>query len=134
MTNMELVKEWFRFATSDLLVARTLFEDIYPKLLAISCFHSQQAAEKALKGYLVSKEVIPPKIHDLKILCKLCIEKDPSFDSVLDISSKLTVYCAASSYPGEVDVDEAVTEIVLTRAQTIYDFCIEKIPELEGKV
>jgi HEPN domain-containing protein len=131
---MELVKEWFRFASSDLFAARTLFEDIYPKQLAISCFHSQQAAEKALKGYLVSKEVIPPKIHDLKILCKLCIEKDPLFDEILDISSKLTVYCAASSYPGEVDIDEAITEIVLTRAQIIYDFCLGKIADLEEKL
>jgi HEPN domain-containing protein len=130
---MELVKEWFDFASNDLLAARSLFEDIHPKQLAISCFHCQQAAEKALKGFLVSKEVIPPKIHDLKILCKLCIEKDPSFDEISDMSSKLTIYGVASRYPGEMDIDETITQIVLTRAQTIYDFCVGKIAELEGK-
>jgi HEPN domain-containing protein len=131
---MELVKEWFDFASNDLFAAKHLFEDTYPKQFAISCFHSQQAAEKALKGYLVSKEIIPPKIHDLKILCKLCIEKDSSFDEIPDISSKLTIYCAASRYPGEVDIDETITEMVLTRAQTIYDFCVGKIPELGERV
>jgi HEPN domain-containing protein len=129
---MELVEEWFDFASNDLIAAKHLFEDVYPKQLAISCFHSQQAAEKALKGFLVSKGIIPPKIHDLKALCKLCIEKDSSFDAIADISAKLTIYGVASRYPGEMTIDETIAKIVITRAQTIYDFCLSKIPELRG--
>jgi HEPN domain-containing protein len=48
---MDLVKEWFDFASNDLLAARHLFEDVYPKQLAISCFHCQQSTEKDLKDF-----------------------------------------------------------------------------------
>jgi HEPN domain-containing protein len=53
MSDRALVDEWFAFASDDLFTAHHMFEDVYPKRLVISCYHSQQAAEKALKGYLV---------------------------------------------------------------------------------
>jgi hypothetical protein len=67
-------------------------------------------------------------------LCKICIEKDSSFDTISDISSKPTIYGVASRYPGEIYIDDTLTKIAVTRAQTIHDFCLWKIAELEGKV
>ncbi|MDR1296531.1 MAG: HEPN domain-containing protein [Deltaproteobacteria bacterium] len=55
----------------------------------ISCFHSQQAAEKALKGYLVCHDVNPPKTHALDVLCKICEEFNHSFKNLLNSSVKL---------------------------------------------
>ncbi|MDR1931643.1 MAG: HEPN domain-containing protein [Spirochaetales bacterium] len=49
-----MVREWFRYAHSDLRTAKHMFNDVDPKETEISCFHCQQCAEKALKAYLVS--------------------------------------------------------------------------------
>lgn len=40
---MYLVCEWFKKAEHDLIVAKHLFEDLYPKQIEIGCYHSQQA-------------------------------------------------------------------------------------------
>jgi HEPN domain-containing protein len=129
---IEMLKEWLRFAYNDLISAKHLFEDFHPKQIAISCFHSQQAAEKALKGYLVSKMIDPPKTHNLVVLCEMCMEYDSSFDTILNIASGLSPYGVASRYPNEIYIDDTRTKTAITRAQTIYDFCLDKIPELNG--
>jgi HEPN domain-containing protein len=134
MIDMILVKQWFEFAHNDLIIAKHLFEDVYPKLIAISCFHSQQSAEKALKGYLIYKKFDPPKIHDLAELCRLCIQFDETFKDIFPSCAGLAPYGVASRYPNEIYVDDALTETAITRAQTIFDFCFGKIAELEKKV
>jgi HEPN domain-containing protein len=55
------VQKWFDKAKEDLRIASLLIHDIDNISIDISCFHSQQAAEKALKGYLVFHGYIPPK-------------------------------------------------------------------------
>ena len=49
---LELVQSWFRKASHDLAAAR-LLAHAHPPLLDVATYHCQQAAEKALKGYLV---------------------------------------------------------------------------------
>jgi HEPN domain-containing protein len=132
MTDINLLRQWFSIAESDLRVAKHTYENVYPKPLAISCFHCQQAAEKALKGYLQYREVDPLKIHGLTVLCQQCSELDPSFDTVLEAASKLTPYGVASRYPAEIVIDENMTKTAIARAQTVYDFSLSKIPELNG--
>ena len=72
MDKNDLAKKWFERADSDFIVAVHVFEDLHPKQIEIACYHCQQSSEKALKGYLVNKEIEPPKTHDLIALCKLC--------------------------------------------------------------
>lgn len=43
-------KQWLDMADMDLGVAKYLMENYYPKPLEIICYHSQQAAEKAIKS------------------------------------------------------------------------------------
>ncbi len=57
------VKEWIDFAGIDLLAAERLCNDA--KLVNVVCFHCQQCVEKSLKALLESKDIIPPKTHDL---------------------------------------------------------------------
>ena len=58
----EEVKNWLHFASEDLKVAKlTLKEEIYNQV----CFHSQQCAEKAIKALILSRGIVPPKIHKL---------------------------------------------------------------------
>jgi len=46
---------------------------------SIICFHCQQAVEKYLKAYLMYREVIPPKTHDLLRLAAICSDFDGAF-------------------------------------------------------
>jgi HEPN domain-containing protein len=84
MNDNQIIKEWFRYAHNDLIVAHHSFEDLYPKQTEIACYHCQQCAEKALKGYLIFKDIEPPRIHDLIKLCQMCIEYDSQFHTILD--------------------------------------------------
>ena len=47
-----IVEEWLRFANNDLEAVRILSSH-HPMQLEIICYHCQQAAEKALKAYLL---------------------------------------------------------------------------------
>jgi HEPN domain-containing protein len=125
---MNELEQWFSIAKDDLIVAKHCFADIVPKQLAIACYHSQQCAEKALKGYLLYQKIDLPKIHDLSILCKMCTEKDTSFNEIYEDSSRLSLYGVVTRYPKEIPIDETLAQMVIQRAQKIYDFCASKIP------
>ena len=66
------ISEWLRLAEMDLSSAKLLIEVHKPTPIAIICFHSQQAAEKILKGYLFSHGVDAPKTHNLRASTELC--------------------------------------------------------------
>jgi HEPN domain-containing protein len=104
---------------------------MHPKPLAIACFHCQQAAEKALKGYLLYKEQDPPRIHNLVELCRLCREQDSSFETLLDTVVALNPYGVAARYPDEDVIDETMTQTAIARAQAVYDFSLSKVPDLK---
>ena len=65
--------EWVRIAELDLSSAHHLFKTHHPNPLEIVCFHSQQAAEKVLKCFLVMQNIDFPKTHDLNELWKMCL-------------------------------------------------------------
>ncbi|MCL2557980.1 MAG: HEPN domain-containing protein [Treponema sp.] len=131
MNALDLAKDWLRYAKSDLIAARHMFENIFPKEIEIACYHCQQCAEKALKSYCISKGIEPPKTHDLVTLCHLCIAMNNSFSSLLNKCSRLNPYGVAARYPNELAVDDAITELAINKAQVIYDFCAEKILEMD---
>ncbi|MDR1110814.1 MAG: HEPN domain-containing protein [Deltaproteobacteria bacterium] len=68
MNVFDEAKKWFDKAKEDLRVASLLLNEIDNISIDISCYLSQQATEKALKGYLISQGVNPPKIHNLGML------------------------------------------------------------------
>jgi HEPN domain-containing protein len=68
-----IVAEWLHKADADIDLARHLLAEdaLFPGAIA---FHSQQAAEKYLKGFLAWHQVPFPKTHDLQELLDL-VEK-----------------------------------------------------------
>src|SRR5262249_25944565 len=64
-------RRWLERAERDLAVAR-LTLTAAPPLLEMSAYHAQQAAEKALKGFLVRHGQAAPKVHDLVPLLAAC--------------------------------------------------------------
>lgn len=131
MTGMNELEQWFSIAEDDLSVAKICFSLVYPKKLSIACFHCQQSAEKALKGFLVSRTIEPPKTHDLALLCEMCIGQDASFNELYDVCSDLTPYGVASRYPKETEINEGMTQTALDQAQAILDFCLAKVPAVQ---
>ncbi|MDR0486265.1 MAG: HEPN domain-containing protein [Elusimicrobiota bacterium] len=130
MPELDLTKEWLKYADNDLIVARHLIEDMHPKQTEISAYHSQQCAEKSLKAFLFFKDIEPPKIHNLPKLCELCKNIDAEFSSLEIDCERLNPYGSAVRYPNELAPDEIIAKAALDRAQKICSFCKAKI---EGK-
>jgi len=129
MSDIKLVHEWLKYSQNDLISAKHLYEDLNPKQTEISCYLSQQCVEKALKGYLLFRDIEPPKTHNLVELCQICINQDDLFSEILDACADLTPYGVAVRYPNELAVDDVIAKLAICKAQSIYDFCIKKIPE-----
>ncbi|PKO22286.1 MAG: hypothetical protein CVU38_10255 [Chloroflexi bacterium HGW-Chloroflexi-1] len=63
----QLVQSWLTKAQRDLASARVLAAHDKP-LLDTAVYHCQQAAEKAVKGFLVFHDCEFEKIHDIETL------------------------------------------------------------------
>ena len=129
-TRKELLRSWLTKAASDLRSARVLGSaDDAPLDTAI--YHCQQTAEKAVKAFLVSKEVSPEKTHDIRKLTLEAAVHEPRFNEVMDMAVSLTPYAwefrypddLAETYPTREEFDEA-----LQHAQAIYDFVLNLLP------
>lgn len=93
-------------------------------------FHAQQAAEKALKGFLAWHEVIFRKTHDLRELFEDCSRIDPSLRELAERAENLTPYAWRFRYPGERDEptgEEA--EEALALAREVYNAILTRLPE-----
>jgi len=64
-----------------------------------SLFHSQQAAEKALKGLLTFGQIAFRRTHDLADLGSQCLGVDAALEPLLQQVEGLTGYAAAFRYP-----------------------------------
>jgi HEPN domain-containing protein len=118
----EYIAEWFRFADMDLESAEYL-QGKRPQPLEIICYHSQQAAEKYIKGYLISHGVLePPKTHNLNLLMDMCLDYDKRFDEIEQACSTLTRYGVQPRYPRELGVTVNDTLKALEHARQVRDF------------
>lgn len=71
----------------------------------------QQAAEKALKAFLIEKDTPFAKTHDLDQLVALCATLDPSFSRLSEAAAVLTPYAIAFRYPtGQPDPTKTEAE------------------------
>ena len=98
--------KWLRQAAKDRNAARVL---VGPEP-SRSVFHSQQAAEKAIKAFLAFHQIPFRKTHDLADLGSQCATVDPSLEAILREVADLTDYASAFRYPDapyEPDADEA---------------------------
>ena len=105
------VQAWFRKAAEDLKLAK-LLETLASKdhdMLGALVFHSQQAAEKAIKGYLTKQKIRFEKTHDIGKLLNLVVVSDPKLAEELRPSEILTKYAIAYRYPEETNPPEPLT-------------------------
>lgn len=102
---------WFRKADSDLVTVRLLVENEGP--FDTACFHSQQAAEKYLKGLLAFFGQPIPKTHDVEELQELCRSCTDTRDLDRMDLDMLTDYAVSGRYdfdfwPGSESAREAL--------------------------
>ena len=133
MTTFDLAKEWLRYAKSDFNTARHMFGDVIPKEIEISCYHSQQCAEKSLKAYLIANGIEPPNIHDLVELNNFCIASNASFSTIQQYCVFLNPYGVHVRYPNELAIDDGTTKQAIDNAEKLLLFCEKMIDAIIEK-
>jgi HEPN domain-containing protein len=128
---IEAVTEWFYLADADIDSAK-LLKSYRPQHREIICYHCEQAVEKYLKGYLQSKDIMPPQIHDLEKVCALCSETDIRFDTIVKECIYLTQFATQLRYPHEIPITEYNVTKALADAETVSR--LEPLLELRAKL
>ena len=123
MSDQNQVSQWLKYARDDLIIARHAFEEVHPKQIFIACYHCQQAAEKALKAFLILKEQAFPFTHDLDWLCRLCADFIDKFEDVANDCTDLTPYATQARYPGTEEITETEAESALRKAERVLALC-----------
>ncbi|GHU01767.1 hypothetical protein FACS1894147_02250 [Spirochaetia bacterium] len=88
----------------------------------VICNLCQQAGEKFLKGYLVSKEINFEKIHNLVILLKLCENAESEFTALQDKCSYLTPFAVIPRYSYEQQLNQDDAKVAIQYAKDIQQF------------
>jgi hypothetical protein len=50
MTEIDVIREWFKFAQNDLIVAKSCLA-LHPKQIDIACYHCQQSAVMKIETF-----------------------------------------------------------------------------------
>lgn len=99
MSNPDDPQAWIAKADNDLLnIRNNLNAERVP--WDTVCFHAQQAAEKMLKAFLVSRDLTAPRTHDLIALLADVAGADASMATLEDDCRLLTPYAVMLRYPG----------------------------------
>jgi len=102
-TRLEEAGEWLPVAADDLRLADAAL-GLEPPITGLALYHAQQAAEKALKAYLIFRGHTFPFTHNLTELARPLVDLDTLLLAVaqpgLDLSDFATLY----RYPGEPEL------------------------------
>jgi HEPN domain-containing protein len=110
----EVVKEWIAKSEGDFQTAeRELSVTVNPNYDAV-CFHAHQCIEKLMKALLITRDIVPPKTHDLAELYRILSSSDLLRDVSMEDLHFLTRAAVEFRYPGEsADREEAEGAFVI---------------------
>ena len=111
---------WLRVAGSDRRVAQ-LCLDAAPAVLDSAAYHCQQAAEKLLKGFLVSAGVDFGRTHDLEHLGHLVSSLFPDVATLVNPFGAWTLWAVAYRYPDDPGPEPEPTPAELRAALDAID-------------
>ena len=97
MVDQQVTSEWLKKADEDFEFAASVIEE--SPFYAQICFHFHQAAEKYLKSYLIAAELEFKRIHDLPVLLKSCLLKEPGLESIVKDCKLLNRFYIDTRYP-----------------------------------
>ena len=120
---------WFARARADIRAAECDL-GASPALLGDAAFHCQQAAEKAVKGFLPWHGRPFRKTHSLEELGEQCLNVDRGLEAVIDPAVPLTEYAWKFRYPGEPEEPtRPEVEEALSLARKLYEAILDRLPE-----
>ena len=124
----EFTRDWVRKAGIDFRTAEHLCQG-GPDFTEGVAFHSQQAAEKYLKAFLVWHQVEFPKTHDIETLLRIAGRVDKKMPEVLRDAATLTPYGVDYRYPGDYpEVTESDAEKALRLADLVREEVRSRLP------
>lgn len=97
MVDPRVISEWLKKADEDLEFAISIVEE--STFYAQICFHFHQASEKYLKSFIIAQDLEFKKIHDLQVLLKSCLAKDPNLQELMDDCKFLNRFYIDTRYP-----------------------------------
>jgi HEPN domain-containing protein len=124
--NELVVTEWISAALEDFGCATLLAEVPY---YAPACYHCQQSVEKILKAYIIVKENILIKTHDLDDLINKCKRHSPDFDNLKEHCENLTLYTTVR-YPPIMKLTKQELEQALKDALYVLEFTKSKLKDM----
>ena len=133
---IEFHDAWILKAESDLTCAEVTIRQNDPMITDGAIYHTQQCAEKALKGFLAYKQSEIQKTHNLVKLVGQCAAFDPTFESLLADADNLTPKGTEFRYPDDFNEITDVTQLfpaveevesAIVKAKRILDFVKSKI-------
>jgi len=124
------VRAWFEKARKDLAAAE-LDLGASPPLVEDALFHCQQAAEKAIKGFLTWHDKAFRKIHDIRSISRGVLEVDPTLAPLLERAADLTPFAGVFRYPADVGIPTpGAVRASLALAREVYDVFLGRLPEV----
>ncbi|MFB0559679.1 MAG: HEPN domain-containing protein [Candidatus Lokiarchaeia archaeon] len=121
-----LPQDWFKKGEADIQTVEILITHGGDPEIAAS--HLQQALEKYLKVYLLSKGWQLQRIHDLAILLDEAVKFKPEFEQFRDFLEEVTAYYFQSRYPFQVEGPEKEeVEKALAQTKQIIQLLLEDI-------
>lgn len=124
------ISQWLIKARHDLRSARRLFSD-EPPILDTAAYHCQQAAEKALKAFLILHDISFPKTHLLLLLVEQCMDVDKNFEDLREAAEALTPFATEFRYPGDVlEPEPSDVEEGIEFAEKVVEFVLDKMPNV----
>ena len=108
---------WLEYANEDLRIAEIAFKLSTNVPYRIIAFHSQQCAEKFLKGFMVYHNMDFPYTHNISTLIELCLPL-VDLNKNLKQAKELSKYAVAVRYPTQylkISRSEALRTVRIAR-------------------
>lgn len=125
MDKVNVVKGWFDFANNEISCAKHLLS-MHPAPMEIICYHSEQAAEGELKGYLIFYNVEPPRTYELGMLCRMCMDIDKTFDELMGPCGRLARY-GETIYPLVMQISDNDMKTAIADADRVMEFVLQSL-------
>jgi HEPN domain-containing protein len=123
-----LTRQWLIRARRDLWAADHDATAV-PTLRDSVAYHAQQAAEKALKAFLVWHGHPVRRTHSLPHLVGQCEVIDPNFSSLAVAAAVLNPYVNEFRYPGSAEEpSEAAANDARRLARQVMEFVLARLP------
>ncbi len=119
-------QDWYRRAQADFEVAELLLNQTTH--YSIVCFHAHQAAEKALKGALISRNISPDKFHYTAELAESLSKFVPDANNLVAPCEALDKLYVPSRYPksGGGEFTHELASSCVQNAKPVLDLVVKE--------